>query len=53
MSTDIKRSKAQLSKIIQSRGFCGKYLGNIMTKFGKKALLDLAVFLWLKMFSLI
>ena len=43
MSTDIKRSKAQLSKIIQSRGFCGKYLGNIMTKLGKKALLDLAV----------
>ena len=38
MLTDIKLSKAQLSKIIQSGGFLGKTLDNL----GTKALLDLA-----------
>ena len=32
-----------MSKIIQSVGFLGKTLGNIMNNLGKKALLDLAV----------
>ena len=36
MSTDIKLSKAQLSKIIQSAGFVGKTLGNMMGNIGKK-----------------
>ena len=39
MSKDIKLSKSQLAKIIQSGGFLGKMLGNL----GKKVLLDLAV----------
>ena len=39
MSTDIKRSKAQLSKMIQSGGFHRNMLGNL----GKKAITDLAV----------
>ena len=39
MSTDIRLSKAQISKIIQSRGFLGKTFG----KLGKKVLLDLAI----------
>ena len=39
MSTDIKLSKAQISKIIQSDGV----LGEMLHKLGKKALLDLAV----------
>ena len=43
MSTDIKLSKAQLSKIIQSGGFLGKTLGIMMGNLGKKALIDLAV----------
>ena len=44
MSTDIKLSKAQLSKIIQSAGFVGKTLGNMMGNIGKKkALLEFAV----------
>ena len=34
MSTDIKRSKAEISKIIQSGGSFGSWLGNL----GKKAL---------------
>ena len=29
MSTDIKLSKAQISKIIQSDGFFGSWLGNL------------------------
>ena len=38
MSMDVKLSKSQLGKIIQSEGFLGKTLGNL----GKKVLLDLA-----------
>ena len=38
MSTDIKLSKAQLSKIIQSSGSFGSWLGNL----GKKALTNIA-----------
>ena len=30
MSTDIKLSKAQISKIIQSGGFLGKFLGPLL-----------------------
>ena len=30
MSTDIKLSKAQISKIIQSEGFIGKFLGPLL-----------------------
>ena len=43
MSTDIKPSKVQLSKIIQSGRFLGRTLGNMMSNLDKKALLDLAV----------
>ena len=32
MSTDIKSSKAQTSKIIQSRGSFGSWLGNLAKK---------------------
>ena len=32
-----------MPNIIQSKGFFGKTLGNMMGKFGKKTLLDLAV----------
>ena len=39
MSTDIKLSKAQISKIIQSGGFFASWLGNL----GKKAIRDLEV----------
>ena len=39
MSTDIKLSKAQISKIIQSGGFFGSWLGNL----GKKALTIIAI----------
>ena len=39
MSTDIRLSKVQIFKIIQSGGFLGKTLGKI----GKKVLLYLAV----------
>ena len=39
MSTDIKLSKSQLSKVIQPAGFLGKMLGNL----GKQAVLYLAV----------
>ena len=37
MLTDKKRNKAQLSKIIQSGGFLGKTLGNMMSYSDKKA----------------
>ena len=43
MSTDIKLSKAQISKIIQSGGSFGSWFGNL----GKKALKTL-LFLWLE-----
>ena len=39
MPTDIKLSKAQLSKIIQSGGSFGSWLGNL----GKKALTNIAI----------
>ena len=39
MSTDIKLSKTQISKIIQSGGSFGSWLGNS----GKKALTNIAV----------
>ena len=38
MSKDIKLSKAQLSKLIQSGRFLGKTLGNVIGNLGKKAL---------------
>ena len=49
--TDIKLGKVQLSKIIQSGGFLGKTLGNMMSDLGRNTLLDLAVSL-AKMFYL-
>ena len=39
VSTDIKLSKAQISKIIQSGGYFGSWLGNL----GKKALANIAI----------
>ena len=45
MSMHVKLSKAQLSKIIQLGWFLGKTLSNMMSNLGKKALLDLAVYL--------
>ena len=39
MSTDIKLSKVEISKIIPSGGSSGSWLGNL----GKKALTDIAV----------
>ena len=39
MSTDIKLSKAQISKIIQSGGSFGSWLGNL----GKKALKNIVI----------
>ena len=42
MSPDIKLSKSQLAKIIQSGGFPGKTLGNIKSNLSTKALLDIA-----------
>ena len=39
MLTDIKLRKAQISKIIQSGGFLGSWLG----KLGKKVVTDLAI----------
>ena len=39
MSTDIKLSKAQIFKIIQSAGSFGSWLGNL----GKKALTNIAI----------
>ena len=41
MSTDIKLSKAQISKIIQSGGSCGSWLSNLV----KKALTNVAIYL--------
>ena len=41
MSTDIKLSKAQISKIIQSGRSFGSWLGNL----GKKALTNIAILL--------
>ena len=41
MSTDVKLSKAQLIKIIQSDRFLRKAFGNVISNLGKKALLDL------------
>ena len=39
MSTDIKLSKAQLSRVIKSSGF----LGNMIDNLGKKSLMKLAI----------
>ena len=39
----MKLSKAQLCTVIQSRGFLGRKVGNVMGNLGKKAWLDLAV----------
>ena len=39
MSTDIKLIKAQISKIVQSGGSFGSWLGNL----GKKALTNVAI----------
>ena len=41
MGTDIKRSKAQLTKLIKSGVFLGKTLGHIMSNLGKNALMYL------------
>ena len=43
MSTDIKLSKAQISKVVQLGVFLGKTLGNMMNKLGEKVLLHFAV----------
>ena len=43
MSTDIKLSKTQLTKIIQPSGFLRKTLGKVMTNLGKEAPIDLVV----------
>ena len=43
MSKDIKLDKAQLSKIIQSGGFLGKTLGNMIGNLGTYAVTDIAV----------
>ena len=45
MSTDLKLSKAQISKIIQSGGFLGSLLSKLASQLMKVALL-----LWLKIF---
>ena len=45
MSTDLKLSKAQISKIIQSGGFLGSLLSKLASPLMKVALL-----LWLKIF---
>ena len=37
MPTDIKLNISQLAKIIQSGGFVGKILGNMMSNIGKKS----------------
>ena len=42
MSTNIKLSKDQLSKIIKSGGFLGKTIGNMLGNLDRKALLHLA-----------
>ena len=41
MLKDLKLSEAQLPEIIQSRGFLGKTLGNVIDNLGKKVLIDL------------
>ena len=41
MSTDIKLSKAQLTKTIQSGGFLGSMIGHL----GRNILIDLAIHL--------
>ena len=51
MSADIKLNKAQFSKIIQSGGFPGKTLGNMMGNLGKKSLMDVAISLAKDAFS--
>ena len=43
MLTEIKLSKSQLVKIIQTGGYLGKTLRNVIDNLGKKALIDLAV----------
>ena len=43
MSTDIKLSKAKISKIIQSGGFLGSWLGKTIIELGKKVVTDLAI----------
>ena len=43
MSTDIKLSKAKISKIIQSGGFLGSWLGKTIIGLGKKVVTDLAI----------
>ena len=43
MSTDIKLSKARISKIIQSGGFLGSWLGKTISELGKKVVTDLAI----------
>ena len=43
MSTDVKLSKAQLSKIIQSVIFCDKTSGIMIGNLSKKAFLDISV----------
>ena len=43
MSTDIKLSKAKISKIIQSGGFLGSWLGKTISELGKKVVTDLAI----------
>ena len=40
MSTDIKLRKAHLSKMIQSGGYLGKTLGNMISKLAKEEPLD-------------
>ena len=45
MSTDLKLSKAQISKITQSGGFLGSLLSKLASQLMKVALL-----LWLKIF---
>ena len=39
MSTNIKLSKTQISKIIQSGGYLGSWLGNL----GEKALINIVI----------
>ena len=45
MSTDLKLSKAQMSKIIQS----GWFLGSLLSKLASPSM-KVALFLWLKIF---
>ena len=43
MWKDIKLTKTQIPKVIQSGGSAGKMFDNMIGKLGTKALLDLAV----------